>query len=246
MTSFTRRLILGGDLPEWKARVVDYVGLGFLLVFTEEIFRSPKDWHLWGGALALGTAFLWSGDAVPHAWKWMRGKWSEDLTQSVATKDKPVHNVRFIGFKFIDEEPFRIATLGYKNVPKGKTLLGKFESPRLRVVYYEGSTGQEIADMCPLQWWDKEEGVNDISAEEGFAVIASYFEGKWTASELNEPSEDYDAWHQLNSASLPVGKIRIVTSLSGREGRISGESITGVLTLGMDGTASFTKTKGSK
>ncbi len=155
--------------------------------------------------------------------------------------EKPQHNVKFVGFKFIHDEPFRIAALRFQNVPTPGKLMGKFESPRLRVIYYEGSTGQEIADMCPIIWWDDKDGVIDISADGRDADLASYFEGKWTASEQNEPADNYDSWHQLNSVELPVGEIRIEAYLTGQYGLLSIPKVTGVFTLNKDGSASFTQ-----
>jgi len=63
---------------------------------------------------------------------------------------KPQHNVQCVGFKAISDDPiFTIAALIFRNVPTGK-LLGKFTAPRLRVIYYDNSTGLEIANMCPI------------------------------------------------------------------------------------------------
>jgi hypothetical protein len=115
---------------------------------------------------------------------------------------KPQHNVQCVGFKVISSDPFTISALCFQNVPTGK-LMGKFEGPRLRVIYYEHSTGQEITDLCPLQWWDKKDGITDISAEGRDADIASYFEGKWTASETY--SDENTLQSRLHSVDLPNG-----------------------------------------
>jgi hypothetical protein len=254
-TSILRRLFVS-DMPAWRLRIPDYLGLGFLLLVPELVWRNPKAWYSWGGALAIGIIFLWAGDAIPIAWKRLLGWWpwnklrerEAELAKSFQDNselrsksglDKPLHNVQFVGFKFIHEEPFRIAALIFKNVPTLGRLLGKFESPRLRVIYCENSTGQEIADMCPAQWWDEKDGIDDISAGGRNAVVASCFEGKWTALSINEPPQDFDAWHKLNSVELPTGKIRIVAALSGKDGQLSIGTVTGVLTLETDGTASF-------
>jgi len=103
-------------------------------------------------------------------------------------------------------------------------------------------TGQEIADLCPIVWWDDKEGMTDISADGRNAQIASYFQGKWTANEQNEPAEDYDSWHQLNSVELPAVEIRIVAYLTGQYGALSVPEVTGVMTLKEDGIASFQRT----
>jgi hypothetical protein len=257
-TSILRRLFVS-DMPAWKLRIPDYLGLGFLLLVPELIWRNLKAWYSWGGALAIGIVFLWAGDAIPIAWKRLLAWWpwnklrerEVELAKSLQDNselrsksglDKPLHNVQFVGFKFIHDEPFRVATLCFQNVSNAGKLLGKFERPRLRVIYYEHSTGQEIADMCPVQWWDEKDGIDDISAEGRNAVVASCFEGKWTALEINEPPEDFDSWNKLRSVELPAGKIRIVAALSGKEGRLSSKSVTGILTLETEGTASFIHT----
>lgn len=158
---------------------------------------------------------------------------------------KPPHNVHCVGFKLFSDDPFNVATLIFRNVPNGN-LLGKFKAPRLRVIFYDHLTGQEIADMCPLQWWNTNEefGPSEIDASEHYAAVASFFildgKGKWTAYEVNEAREDDPhPRHELNSAELPTGKMRIVAMLSSQYGTVSIAPITGILTLGKDGSASF-------
>lgn len=75
MLPFWRFAVSDGSLPKWHLRAVDYIGLGFLLVFPEELWRRPKAWYSWGGALALGILFLWLGDIVPIAWKRVLARW---------------------------------------------------------------------------------------------------------------------------------------------------------------------------
>jgi hypothetical protein len=155
-------------------------------------------------------------------------------------REKPQHNVKFVGFKFIHDELFRIAVLRFQNVPIPGKLMGKFEGPVLRVIYYEGSTGQEIADMCPMQWWDDKDDVMDISAEGRDANIASCFEGKWSAYETYPDDDTLQS--QLHSVVLPAGEIRIIANLSGGQSNLPVVTVTGVLTLREDGTASFQRT----
>jgi len=151
---------------------------------------------------------------------------------------KPKHNVQCIGFKVISDDPFAIAALCFQNVPIPGGLIGKFEWPRLRVVYYENSTGQEIADLCPLQWWGSDDRPIEINANGSHAVIASYFEGEWKAYEVNEPSDDFGAWNKLHSVDLLAGEFRIIATLSGVY-NLGIAPLKGLLTLGKDGTASF-------
>lgn len=155
---------------------------------------------------------------------------------------KPEHNVQCTGFKVFTDEDFITATLSFQNVPNGK-LLGKFRMPRLRVVYYNLSTGEEIADMCPTTWRN-EEGTApvDIGAQEQYAVIASFFKKDKTWKALELLSDDDWLVLKLNSVRLPVRELHIIASLSAHPLRIP--PVEGILTLGEDGSASFKPTKG--
>jgi hypothetical protein len=258
-TSILRRLFLS-DMPVWKLRIPDYLGLGFLLLVPELVWRNPKAWYSWGGALAIGVVFLWAGDAIPIAWKRLLAWWpwnkfhakdaelAKVLQDNSALRvksglDKSSHNVQFVGFKFIHDEPFRIATLGFQNVPNAGKPIGKFKRPRLRVIYYEYSTGQEIEDMYSVQWWDEKDGIDDISAKGRNAVVASYFEGKWRIIEGDEhpiTNLDLDSPpYEPRSVELPFGETRIIAILSCNYNDSPVVTTTGMLTLGEDGSASF-------
>lgn len=156
---------------------------------------------------------------------------------------KPEHNVQCIGFRHFEDDSdlFPSAELIFKNVPTGE-LLGKFMWPRLRVIYYDNSTGIEIADMCPLVWRMKSGNApNEIGTEESYAQLATQvpFVG-WRAFEINEDADEFGERNELNPVELPTGELRIVATLSGGY-KASIKSVTGVLTLGEDGTASFSK-----
>ncbi|MGA3371792.1 MAG: hypothetical protein ABSC48_08540 [Terracidiphilus sp.] len=153
---------------------------------------------------------------------------------------KPPHNVQYVEFRIIESEPFVIAALRFQNVPIPGKVMGKFEWPRLRAIFYENSTGQEIADLSSIQWWDEKDGITDINAEGRDADIASYFEGKWTASETY--SDENTLQTRLHSVELPFGDTRIIAALSGGYSNSPDVTVTGVLTLGKDGTASFQRT----
>jgi hypothetical protein len=94
------------------------------------------------------------------------GQLSLQAPQAQGRLIKPQHNVQYVGFKLIPDDPFTIAALCFQNVPIPGQLMGKFEYPRLRAIYYENSTGQEIADMGPLQWWNFEHNFGEIAASE--------------------------------------------------------------------------------
>jgi hypothetical protein len=91
---------------------------------------------------------------------------------------KPQHNVQCVGFNVFDDHdgtPVTV-TLCFQNVRSSPDqLIGKFEWPRLGVVYYDNSTGQEIGDLCPLLWWDSECRPEEINASVSHAIIASQF-----------------------------------------------------------------------
>ena len=157
--------------------------------------------------------------------------------------DKPQHNVQYVGFQMFSDDDFITATLSFRNVPNGK-LLGKFEMPRLRVIYYIQSTGEEIADMFPVEWWsDTGSNPMDIGSQEQYAVVGSFFNqhGFWKAVEQLEDDSSFE--YRLNSKQISTGSLHIRASLSSVTGlRIP--PVEGILTLGEDGTASFQLTKG--
>ena len=158
---------------------------------------------------------------------------------------KPQHNVQCVGFELISDDPFSIAALCFQNVPTPGRLMGKFEYPRLRVIYYVASTGQEIADLCPLQWHGTENRPNEITAAVIQAQIATFLAVAevWRLFEVNEPSEDFDDWHKLHHIEIPAGQYRIVAKLSGSyDCKLQIKPVFGVLTLREDGTASFQRT----
>lgn len=154
---------------------------------------------------------------------------------------KPPHNVQYVGFEVFVDDDFVTATLCFQNVPIPGKLLGKFEWPRLRVIFYDHSTGEELADMCPIVWRsDSGDPPTEIGVKKQYAEVASFFKGtlKWTAHELNEPSEDFDSWHKLNSVDLPAKDVRIIATLSGIN-KLRVPPVEGVLTLGEGGHATF-------
>ncbi|CAM5998705.1 unnamed protein product [Sphagnum balticum] len=158
---------------------------------------------------------------------------------------KPTHNVQFVEFKQLDEDYFRAATLVFRNVPNGK-LLGKFLTPRLKVAYYDHATGLEIDDFYSVGWWGEEEIVEDISVAGRSAVLA-IFTDKWRVGGQDNTltsrvvEDESTPWDGRRSIELPFGEIRIVAVLFGNYVSSQAVTVTGVLTLGADGTASFSK-----
>lgn len=150
--------------------------------------------------------------------------------------DKAQHSVQCIGFKPIHTDDFEIAALCFQNVSRRGELIGKFESPNLRVIYYEAATGQEIADIAQVPWWNCEYGPGEINADESYAELASYSDGNWKASEIYRDCV-YET-RMVHSIDLPAADFRIIAKLSGSN-QMNIPDVHGVLTLGEDGTASF-------
>jgi hypothetical protein len=263
--SILRRLVLADNVPppSWRFRIVDYFALGFILLVPELVVFHPQRWYLWSGfCLAAGVICAWFGDVAPGIWTRIVGWWpwhqlrvaKADLVKAQQENSeirarrgltKPQHNVQYVGFKFIDDDPFKIAALIFQNVPTGK-LLGKFTWPRLRVTYYDHATGLEIISMGPMLWWNSESEngqLSEIDANENYAEIAYYFQEKWMALELNTPLEpELYAREKTNSVDLPIRELRIVAMLSGDSSARSDIRVTGILTLRPDGSASFRQT----
>ena len=256
-SSILRRISLtdGAPPPNWKFRVLDYSALGFILVVPEliVIFRPPFR-YLWAsGSLLAGGVLAYLGDVAPTIWKRMVNWWpwhqlrmteaklaqiEQEISESkkLTRQDKAEHNVQCVGFKRCSDDDFVFATLRFQNVPKQGKLIGKFESPSLRVIYYEASTGQEIADIKSLQWLESEYGPREVNASESYAILASYLQGTWKASEIYRDCV-YET-RMIHSIDLPATDFRIIARLSGSN-QMNIPDVHGVLTLGEDGTASF-------
>lgn len=160
--------------------------------------------------------------------------------QGVKILAKPAHNVQCVGFTVITHDDMRFATLRFQNVPIPGQRIGKFTSPRLRAIYYEGPTGQEIMDLAPLMW--EKEPPTQITATESYGIIAVYMNGKWQACEVNEPDIDdpFPPREELSCFDLSPGDYQITARLSGFwQTQIFLPPVIGVLTLRTDATASF-------
>lgn len=259
-TSILRRILVSanqGESADGKLWIMPVILELFALPFAWISVQMLHDHEPWGAiaeyaltGIVLGIAgVVWAvfRRRIAEVWPWhqlrvVRAEIARVEQENAETRkrlglNKPQHNVQCVGFKYIECEPFKIAALRFQNVPVPGKLMGKFEWPRLRVIFYENSTGQEIADLAPVQWWDDKDGIMDISAEGRDADIASYFEGKWTASETY--SDEHTLQPRLHSVDLPAGDIRIIAILSGQHGALPVPQVTGILTLGEDGTASF-------
>ncbi len=252
----------GSDAKLWIMPVVlelfafPFAWISVQMLHDHEPWRAIAEYALTGIILCIaGVVWAVFRKHIAEIWPWNKLRKKEAELAKVLQDnselrvnsglDKPQHNVQCTGFKVFTDDDFIIAALCFRNVPNGK-LLGKFGLPRLRVIYYKQSTGEEIADKCPIVW-QSESGNNpiEIDATEQYAKVASFFKGtrKWTATELNEPSEDFDSWHQLNSIDLPAGGVHVIARLAGAY-KLHVPPVEGILTLGEDGSASFKPTKG--
>jgi hypothetical protein len=156
-----------------------------------------------------------------------------------STLVKPKHNVEWVGFTLFTNDDFITATFCFRNVPNGK-LLGKFEMPRLRVLYYDHSTGEEIADIFPTEWWSESGHIPpEIGTQERYALVGLFFrgDGTWKAVQFDD-SDDLDSMYKVHPVELHAGAFHIKASLSGTN-NVRIMPVEGILTLGEDGTASF-------
>jgi len=220
-TSITRRFLVGGDLPKWNLRSADYIGLGFLLLVAEELWHRPKVWYSWGGALAIGVAFLWAGDTFPHLWKRMRGK-----TDDPPVAATPQHNVQCLGVRTGD----RAADIGFVNVEIPNREIISFHQARLKIRY--SLAGNQIETVFPARWIGSDDAEISVEFVPQYAVLAVYIGNEWYGVEIKES--------RRKLKSLPTAELRIEATLIG-EGNLSIVPLTGSLALRKDGTASFSK-----
>jgi len=78
------RLAVSEGLPGWGVRILDYLGLGLILLATEQLWQHPRLWPSWGGAFVGGVACLWLGDAVPITWKRLQERWEAPKALAIA------------------------------------------------------------------------------------------------------------------------------------------------------------------
>jgi hypothetical protein len=244
------RIIAGTKMPEALSKsalrvywptIASVVISGFVLLVMN---RSEMSWKLatiCGLGVLLAFVFVYLKNASARKSLLETNSPPIHPVPLLNSADKPQHNVQCTGFKVFMDDNFITATLSFRNVPNGK-LLGKFQMPYLRVIYYDLSTGEEVADMCRTEWWNEEGNPPaEIGSQEQYAVVASCFKGDkiWDALEL---VEDEAVGMKLHSVKLPVHELHIVASLSAYPLRIP--PVEGILTLGEDGSASFKPTKG--
>ena len=162
----------------------------------------------------------------------------------------PLHNVQFLGFLKIQIDPdlpeLALATLCFENVLIPGESIANFRFARLRVNYSDFSTGEIVATVFPARWHNSPDIPIDILAgEKKCAVIASCIGSKWTTDSLIlvpvSPDLEYGfggSEYRRERVTLPIGRIKIEATLIG-ERNLSILPVTGVLTLGESGTASF-------
>lgn len=144
------------------------------------------------------------------------------------------HNVQCLGLASISEPPQMLA-LCFENVLIPNERVNEFKSARLKVVYYNHPSGEEILEVFPARWWGTREASVNLRTKKMCAEIVSYFDNGWKAHQVIEMKTDPNT---LLIRFLPFGTIRIVATLIG-EDNLSLPPFTGILTLEKGGSASF-------
>jgi hypothetical protein len=136
------------------------------------------------------------------------------------------HNVQCLDVTIEDST----VTIGFQNVLIPGKPIGDFRNARLRVEYRLEATDKEWDTIFPARWACYEQDDIPIGVVPQHAFLASYYD---TDKE----------WYALSTADrtrLPIGGLKIKATLIG-EGNLSLPPITGVLTLGEGGSASFVR-----
>lgn len=164
-------------------------------------------------------------------------------------RGKPTHNVQFVGFKHIIPDPklpgLAFAALCFRNIEIPNQTLGEFRSARLRVDYYQESTGEEITSVFPVRWFDLDTPAISIGVIMRCAVIASCIGNDWATDYWAEVPINPALEHGFGGteykraySTLPLGRIKIAATLFGEQ-YLSIPRIEGILTLGEEGVAAF-------
>jgi hypothetical protein len=171
---------------------------------------------------------------------------NKELKAKLQTRGTPEplkHNVQCVGFKHVVFDPLlpelTAATLSYQNVPIIGEEIGEFYNARLKVSFH--SDGEDVAIVFPAKWIDSDSSAITIDVIAKSAIIASCIAGRWGADRLIDPDRGW-VYNNVESVKLPVGRIEIIATLFGQS-NLSVPPTIGVLTLGEDGSASFTKTQ---
>ncbi len=241
----------GGDLntdgKQWIMPIL-LEAFGWAVAFKSvDAFYDHRPWLGYGTVAVVlivsGVVWIAFRKRIENLWDKLRKK--ETLKAKEVVLQKPKHNVQFVGFNLVTESLFTAARFNFRNVPNGN-LLGKFEKPRLSVAYYKSSTGEELDSFYALHWYDEGEEKSDIDAT-GRSVTVAMFTDKWIVGGEDNPAswkfvrDDDKPIDVQRSIDLPFGELRIVAKLFGGYVDSPVLTITGVLTLGSDGSASFSK-----
>ena len=203
----------------------------------------------------VASGLCWAGWFFTHPW--VKSHLSRPHQGSASTVSIPASSVpiapegprdivRFVGFETQGEEPTG-ALLSFQLDPITGEPVKNLSGARLRVTYLRKSDGKIIAEVFPAVWWDSGKGAANIGFTAQRAMIASYFQGKWTANEvveipmyLDSEIEEADSLSrtEYKPTELPIGEIKIIATIIGRR-NIPYPMVKGILTLGEDGSASF-------
>lgn len=158
------------------------------------------------------------------------------------------NSVQYVGFETQGDEPTG-ALLCFQLVLVPGEPVKDFPDAHLKIDYYQKTDEKIIAEVFPAVWWDSGKGTVDIGHRKQRAMIASYFQGKWTANEvveipmyLDSEIEEADSLSktEFKATELPFGEIKIIATIIGRR-NLSLRAVSGILTLGKDGSASFAR-----
>jgi len=176
----------------------------------------------------------------------------DPVPHPAARSKEPAHNVQFVGFKLFDfgsDLPgLALGLFCFENVLIPGKPIENFRFARLRVAYRDLSTGEVIAESFPAKWHGSPDAPIDIlGGEKKCAVIASCIGSKWTTDSLREEPVNPRLSYGLGGTEytrecfpLPLGRMKIEATLTG-ERNLSISPVSGVLTLGEIGSASFAR-----
>jgi len=145
-----------------------------------------------------------------------------------------VHNVQCVGVTTGE----KAAQIGFKNVEITNQPIGNFREARLRIEYYSDSSGEEIAVVFPARWIGHDKGDIEIGPVTQSALLAFFTGENWKTIRFLDYPLGTGWLDRIEYISLPSEKVKIKATLFG-EHNISIPTVTGMLTLKADGSASF-------
>ena len=160
----------------------------------------------------------------------------------VPVKPEPLkHNVQCIGVTAGE----KAAQIGFINIETPNREVGNFHRARLKVRYSVAHSGEEVALVFPARWIGSDEDEIAIEFVPRYAVLAVYIGNQWHGVETVEvftSQSESESYYRRELRHLPTTQLSIEAILLG-ENNLSLPPFTGILTLGEDGSASWTLTE---